>query len=117
MPGSVENDHPQAFINAPIEKVAKELVAMLRTIKPDIVLTFDPIGGYMHPDHIAAHEATVLAFKLSSNAEYVLDGLKPFSPKRLYFHVIPRGFFKLSCDSCRYLALTQAGLERIRTSI
>jgi len=95
MPGSVENDHPQAFINAPIEEVAKELVAMMRTIKPDIVLTFDPIGGYMHPDHIAAHEATVLAFGLSSNAEYVLDGLKPFSPKRLYFHVIPRGFFKL----------------------
>lgn len=95
MPGSVENKHPKAFINAPIEDVAKQLVEMMRTIKPDVVLTFDPIGGYMHPDHIAAHDATVKAFALSSDPNYVVDSLKPYAPKKLFFHVIPRGFFKL----------------------
>jgi len=95
MPGSVENQHPDAFINAPIDKVAKELVVLMRTIRPEIVLTFDPIGGYMHPDHIAAHKAAVKSFELSSDPNYVVNGLQPFKPARLYFHIIPRGFLKI----------------------
>jgi N-acetyl-1-D-myo-inositol-2-amino-2-deoxy-alpha-D-glucopyranoside deacetylase len=95
MNGSVENEHPDAFINAPIEMVAKELVDLMRRIKPDIVLTFDPIGGYMHPDHIMAHNATVMAFGLCSDPDYEVNDLAPFAPKRLYFHIIPRGFFKI----------------------
>ena len=95
MSGSVENEHPDAFINAPINQVARELVVLIRTIHPDIVLTFDPIGGYMHPDHIAAHKAAVQAFELSSDPEYVVNDLPPFAPKRLYFHIIPRGFLKI----------------------
>jgi len=95
MPGSQENEHARAFINAPLEEVAKEIVGYIRRIQPDIVLTFDPLGGYLHPDHIAAHKATVRAFKLSADPNYVMDDLAPYAPKKLFFHVIPRGFFKL----------------------
>lgn len=95
MAGSIENDHPDAFINAPVGHVARELVELIRSIKPDIVLTFDPIGGYMHPDHIAAHDATVMAFGLSSDPNYEIKKLPPYAPKKLYFHIIPRGFFKI----------------------
>ncbi len=94
MQGSPENAHPDAFINAPIEKVSRELVKLVREIRPDIVLTFDPIGGYMHPDHIAAHDAAVRAFHAASDASFKTDSLAPFAPKRLFFHVIPRGFFR-----------------------
>ena len=94
MSGSQENKHPEAFINAPIKEVSRSLVILMRTLQPDIVLTFDPIGGYMHPDHIAAHLATVDAFKLAGDQEYIVEGLAPFSPKRLFFHIIPRGFLR-----------------------
>ena len=95
MPGSDENKHPDAFINAPADDVAEEIAVMMREIKPDVVITFDPIGGYMHPDHITAHKATVAAFELASDKSLVINQLKPFQPKKLYFHIIPRTFLKL----------------------
>lgn len=49
----------------------------------------------MHPDHIAAHNASIKAFELSSDPEYVVNDLPPFAPRRLYFHIIPRGFLKI----------------------
>ncbi|MDO9545859.1 MAG: PIG-L family deacetylase [Pelolinea sp.] len=95
MAGSEENKHPNAFINAPIGDVAKQIVIHIREIKPEVVLTFDSIGGYMHPDHIAAHKATVVAFELAGDISYKTKKLDPFKPSKLYFHTFPRRFLKL----------------------
>jgi len=95
MLGSDENKHPDAFINAPVDDVAEKIAVMMREIKPDVVLTFDSIGGYMHPDHIAAHKATVAAFNLASDKSFVKNQFEPYKPKKLYFHIIPRTFLKL----------------------
>jgi len=46
------------------------VVKYIRDLKPDVVLTFDPIGGYKHPDHIHIHKATVFAFANSDNASF-----------------------------------------------
>ena len=62
MPGMDANKHPDAQVNHSIDEVAGKVVRYIRELKPDIVLTFDPIGGYKHPDHIHIHNATVLAF-------------------------------------------------------
>ncbi|MDO8491835.1 MAG: PIG-L family deacetylase, partial [Dehalococcoidia bacterium] len=62
MPGSVDNKHPQALAAAPVEEVAGRVVKALREFRPQVVITSDPIGGYRHPDHIAIHDATVMAF-------------------------------------------------------
>ncbi|MGC8856624.1 MAG: PIG-L deacetylase family protein [Anaerolineae bacterium] len=67
MPGSPENQYPEAQINHPVEEVAGRVVRYIRQLKPDVVLTFDPIGGYRHPAHIHIHQATVLAFERSAN--------------------------------------------------
>jgi len=48
-----------------LDEVAGKVVKYIRELKPDIVLTFDPIGGYRHPDHIHIQQATVLAFEKS----------------------------------------------------
>ena len=53
MPGSPDNQNPQALAAADQDKVVGEVVHYIRLLKPQIVLTFDPIGGYRHPDHIA----------------------------------------------------------------
>ena len=47
---------------ASLDQVTGDVVAVIRKIRPQVVLTFDPIGGYRHPDHIAMHNATVQAF-------------------------------------------------------
>lgn len=96
MPGSPDNEHPDALFAQPVEAVAEKVVAYIRDLKPDIVLTFDPIGGYRHPDHIAIQQATVLAFENANNAEYAPEAGDPFQPSKLYFHTFSKGFLKLS---------------------
>ena len=95
MPGTHDNQHPQALINAPLEHVAAQVANAIRKLRPQVVLTFDPIGGYKHPDHIAIHNATVRAFELAGRDDYQ-DGLSPYQPEKLYFHVIPKGFLRLT---------------------
>jgi len=97
MTGSIENQHPNALISQPVEEVAAKVVSFIRSLRPQVVVTFDPIGGYRHPDHIAVHNATVLAFKLASDGDYVdPEKLPPFQPDRLFFHTISREFIKIA---------------------
>ncbi len=96
MPGSPENQNKKALVQAPVDKVARQVAALMREIKPQVVLTFDPIGGYRHPDHIAVHNATVKAFDMAGDEKIKLDSLKPYQPQKLYFHIFPRGFMKVA---------------------
>lgn len=93
MQGSPDNDHPQALAAAPLREVAEKVAHLIREVRPQVVVTFDPIGGYKHPDHIAIQRATVAAFELAGQADFV-DGLPPYQPQKLYFHLIPRRFVK-----------------------
>jgi N-acetyl-1-D-myo-inositol-2-amino-2-deoxy-alpha-D-glucopyranoside deacetylase len=95
MPGSPDNQHPDAQVAHPVDEVAGKVVKYIRDLQPDIVLTFDPIGGYRHPDHIHIHNATVLAFEKAAQAAFHPESGAPFQPQKLYFHTFPRGFLKL----------------------
>ena len=103
MPGSADNQHPQALVNAPQEEVARRIACWIRQVRPQVVITFDPIGGYRHPDHIAIHRACVLAFNMASDPDIILEALPPYQPERLYFFTIPRRFLRLAV---RLLPLT-----------
>lgn len=94
MPGSADNHHPQALMNAPLEDVARKIIVYIRRLRPQVVITFDPIGGYRHPDHIAIHQATVRAFESAAQPNPLLDaqGLPPYQPAKLYFHTIRAHF-------------------------
>jgi LmbE family N-acetylglucosaminyl deacetylase len=89
MPGSADNNHPEAQVAHSVDEVAGKVVYYIRKLKPDAVLTFDPIGGYRHPDHIHIHQATVLAFENADNALFHPESGAPFKPRYLYFHVFP----------------------------
>lgn len=95
MPGMEENDHPDAQIQHPVEEVAGKVVKYIRKLKPDVVITFDPIGGYRHPDHIHIHKATVMAFANSDDASFYPEAGEPFKPSALYFQVFPRWFLRV----------------------
>jgi LmbE family N-acetylglucosaminyl deacetylase len=71
-----------------MEQVAKEVAGLIRKLKPQVVLTFDPFGGYGHPDHIAIQRATEKAFYLAGE-QTPLDSLPPYQPQKLYFHTFP----------------------------
>jgi N-acetyl-1-D-myo-inositol-2-amino-2-deoxy-alpha-D-glucopyranoside deacetylase len=102
MLGAKDNLHPQALINAPVDQVARKVAHLIRAIKPQVVITTDPIGGYKHPDHIAIHHATVEAFRLASDVEFQ-DGLTPFQPLKLYFHTLPKTALRMVIWGLRLL--------------
>ncbi len=94
MPGMDANRHPEAQINHSVDEVAGRVVKYIRELKPEIVLTFDPIGGYRHPDHIHVHQATVLAFEKADDASFHPESGSPFKPRALYFQIFPRAFLR-----------------------
>lgn len=97
MPGSEANHHPKALAAQPVEQVAQEVAHLFRQIRPEAVITFDPIGGYRHPDHIAIHQAAVRAFALAADQDFVdPQGLPPFQPDWLYYHTMDHTFLKFS---------------------
>ncbi|MFD3746011.1 N-acetyl-1-D-myo-inositol-2-amino-2-deoxy-alpha-D-glucopyranoside deacetylase [Nocardia sp. NPDC058633] len=60
MAGTPSAEHPRAFVNSGTAAV-DELVAVILELRPRVVVTYDPRGGYGHPDHIRAHEITTAA--------------------------------------------------------
>lgn len=96
MPGSPDNQHPQALVAQPQEEVAAAIVHFIRLLKPQVIITFDPIGGYRHPDHIAIHNATVEAFKEAGDPSYRPEDAPAYQPQKLYFHTMPHGMLRLA---------------------
>ena len=96
MPETEENKHPDAQINHSLDEVAGKVVKYIRELKPDVVITFDPIGGYKHPDHIHIHKATVLAFEKADDASFHPEAGSPFKPRALYFQVFSRRILRWS---------------------
>lgn len=58
MAGSASIQHPRAFATGDMDVQVQQLVEVLRSSNPQVVLTYDPHGGYGHPDHIRAHQIT-----------------------------------------------------------
>jgi LmbE family N-acetylglucosaminyl deacetylase len=97
MMGTPENNHPQCLWQANVIQVAENLVRLIRRHKPHVILTFDPNGGYGHPDHIKIHQAATIAYYVAGDArifpEQILDGLAAWTPSKLYWGAFPRSRF------------------------
>jgi LmbE family N-acetylglucosaminyl deacetylase len=95
MAGSPDNDHPRCLARANPHQVAARVTRHVRQLRPQVVLTFDPMGGYQHPDHIAMHRAATAAFYAAGDPaaypEQLGQGLATHQPQKLYYYNgIPR---------------------------
>jgi len=95
MDGSIDNQHALALMNAPIDKVTSCVVEYFIKFQPQVVITFDPLGGYMHPDHIAIQKVTSKAFFLL-RLNQSKKSRQGYSPQKLYFHTLPHKFIKFA---------------------
>jgi LmbE family N-acetylglucosaminyl deacetylase len=105
MQGTPDNQHPSALAQAPLEAVAGKVVALIRALRPQVVVTFGPYGGYGHPDHIAIHRATRDACAASGDAahypEQFAAGLAPWSPAKLYYSTFGGRMLKIGITIMR----------------
>ena len=60
------NNRPDAFWQADLGQASAQLVEIIDEIKPHVLITYDEIGGYGHPDHIQAHRVAMEASKKST---------------------------------------------------
>ncbi|MEO8555497.1 MAG: N-acetyl-1-D-myo-inositol-2-amino-2-deoxy-alpha-D-glucopyranoside deacetylase [Actinomycetota bacterium] len=61
MADSANAQHPDAFALADVDEAAVMVATHIRTLRPDVVVTYDQQGGYAHPDHIQTHRVTMSA--------------------------------------------------------
>lgn len=52
---------------------ANELVAIIRDRRPQVLITYDEVGAYGHPDHIQAHRVAMYAYLLAGVQHYRTD--------------------------------------------
>lgn len=96
MPGTADNFHPECLAACSVNEVSEQITHYIRLLKPEVVITFDPIGGYRHPDHIAVHKATVQAFDDAANPSLHVNDLPPHQAQKLYFQTISRKNLRLA---------------------
>lgn len=63
MPDWNFKEQEQAFCNVPLEEVSAKLADLMEEYRPDVLITYDEDGGYMHPDHLHAARAALAAGK------------------------------------------------------
>ena len=84
MPGWDDNNHPSSLFQAQEGKVVERLEAVIRELRPDLVITHDPTGGYGHPDHVTICQRTQTAVEQCQGENAPL----------LYYVCFPRSFFQ-----------------------
>ncbi len=94
MAGAAANRHPAALATQPEEAVAARVAREIRRLRPQVVITFDPIGGYRHPDHIAIQRATALAFHAAGDPSRFPGETPAHAPQKLYYHTFSRRFLR-----------------------
>ena len=73
------------------DSVLKDIVTVIRTFKPDIIIDRFPVSGGGHGHHTASAILSVEAFKKAADVKY-LPGIPVWQPKRLLWNTWrPRG--------------------------
>lgn len=95
MAGRSSNDHPQSFHRAVFDEAVKKVVALIRELKPQVIVTYDAFGSYGHPDHIQAQRVTNAAFDAAAEPRCFPDlGLPAWQVSKLYYTALPRSFME-----------------------
>jgi mycothiol S-conjugate amidase len=91
------------FATVPLEQATAPLVRVIREFRPHVLISYDEIGGYPHPDHIKSHEITVEAYRAAGDPERFRGMGEPWTPSKLYYD---RAF-----NPDKYRALHEAYLD------
>jgi LmbE family N-acetylglucosaminyl deacetylase len=61
MPEWDYRNRPDAFCNIPQELVAARITALIERYRPQVVISYDDMGAYQHPDHVHAARSAAAA--------------------------------------------------------
>lgn len=84
------------FAAVDLEVEVEALVRLVRSYRPQVMVTYDENGGYPHPDHIRTHEVSVAAFEAAADPDRFPDAGEPWQVDKLYYH---GGFSRVRLES------------------
>ena len=90
MMGVEQNHRPGAFWNTDVDEAALHLVEIIRSVRPQVLVTYDPEGGYGHPDHIQAHRVAMRAAELATEPDFRRDLGDAHAIAKIYWNRVPR---------------------------
>ena len=75
-------DRPDVFCNVSVDDAALRLSNLFERYQPDVVVTYDELGGYDHPDHVHTSRVTMAAVARTG------------IPRKAYFTAFRRTMFE-----------------------
>ena len=75
-------DRPHVFCNVAVDDAADRLSGLFERYRPDVVVTYDELGGYDHPDHVHASRVAMAALAQTG------------IPRKAYFTAFRRSMFE-----------------------
>ena len=102
MMGTEPNHRPDVFWQADVEVASKELAVVIDEIKPHVLITYDEIGGYGHPDHIQAHRVAMRASEVSE-----------WKIQKIYWNTMPKSVLAESMAKMKELGSDFFGVESV----
>lgn len=113
MAGTEANARPEAFANAPLDEAVGRLVAVVRRVRPDVIVTYgEDQSDYPHPDHLRVHEISLAAWDASGDPGLFPEAGAPFAPSKLYYTVWPRRRMREMHEKFRELGMPSPFDER-----
>ena len=102
MMGTDPNNRPDVFWQADLDAAATILVDVIEEVKPHILITYDEIGGYGHPDHIQAHRVAMRASELST-----------WQIQKIYWNTIPKSVIAQGMEKMKEIGSDFFGADSI----
>ncbi|MFJ3655687.1 N-acetyl-1-D-myo-inositol-2-amino-2-deoxy-alpha-D-glucopyranoside deacetylase [Streptomyces nigra] len=95
MMDTADNDDPACLWQADVDEAARALVDVILEVRPQVLVTYDPDGGYGHPDHIQAHRIAMRGAELAAESGRRIP--------KIYWNRVPRtavdeAFARLQAD-------------------
>lgn len=98
---------PGCFALVPLDEAAAPLVRSIREFRPHVITTYDPTGGYPHPDHIMCHRVSMEAVAAAADPARYPELGAPWQVKKLYYN---HGF-SMARIRASHEAMVAAGLD------
>ena len=100
MMGTEPNNRPDVFWQADLDSAAGELVKIIEEVKPHVLITYDEIGGYGHPDHIKAHLVAMRASELAT-----------WQIQKIYWNTVPKSVIAQGMEAMKEVGSDFFGAE------
>jgi N-acetyl-1-D-myo-inositol-2-amino-2-deoxy-alpha-D-glucopyranoside deacetylase len=101
MIGTPANARTDCFWQADLLEAATHLVAVIREVRPQVLVTYDEFGGYGHPDHIQAHRVATYAAALAEAPSFRPDVGPAHGIAKVYWTAFPVGVVRAGIEALR----------------